>query len=105
MTIDASTNGPRPGSLFQPDIQLCLAALQDDMAAVESGIGLGIIIPEVYAARLLALAGRGGDEPGDGEHVLGFPADLLVEQLVHDVLAPEADDLDGLIESRPMAFD
>ena len=80
--------------------------LDDFEVAVEVGVvGFGVVHAIVDAAAFLAEFGGVGDEEGGGEHVLAFPADGGIEDLVHDVAVPELDDFLGLGEGSGLAGD
>jgi len=52
----------------------------------------------VDAAGFLPEVGGAGDEGGDFEHILEFPAAGGVEGFVEHIAGPEGDDLDGFVE-------
>ena len=57
------------------------------------------------AARLGAPERGACDEGADHEHVLGFPAGGVVEDLVEGVAGPEVDHFEHALEFVPGAFD
>lgn len=68
-------------------------------------VGFGVIGAEMDAACFLPAAGAVGDESADGKHVLTLPALGGVQDLVHDVAAPDVDEFDGFVQAVAAAFD
>ncbi len=71
------------------------------MLVLELGIEGGVIIARMNASRFMSLGGRRRDQVRDRQHVLRLPARAIVEQLVENVLSPEANDLERF--SQPIA--
>jgi hypothetical protein len=55
-------------------------------------VSFGEIPSKMYASAFLSLPGGLGHQQADSEHILALAAVRRIEDLVHDVTLPEADD-------------